>query len=699
MNKMTIKVKLFLLTLITIMGFIGLFSFNNYSQRTINEYNHLSVMVEELKIDILILRKNEKDFLLRKDLKYLKKFNKNLEIMRSEIKKIKKNLLKKDFDAKLINELDKTMFSYQEKFHSLVSRYEKIGLTPTLNLYGALRKSVQKLQEYAKKQNNYELLAMVYDLRKQEKDFLLRKDLKYIDKFTKKINLLLQNTSILNQEGLKNLQDYKGNFLILSKEMVILGLNSKSGIQGDMRKTIHKTEVQIDKLLKTIPVLIEEKSQSLMYLNIIIAVSILLFISLLVSFISKNILSSLKGFQVGLEAFFAYLNRKTDNLEYVNIKGKDEISQMALIINENIKSIKVDLEQDQNIIKETNKALKEYEQGDFSLKITHQSNNPALNDLTSSINNMGDNLEKNISSILFVLKNFSDSNYTPKVSTKGIKADLERLALGVNEVGSSISILLKKSLEIGLTLDKSSDNLISNVDILNESSTSAAMSLEETAAALEEVTSTIISSALNVKEMSTYAEELDSSAKSGQNLAENTSMAMEDITKQVTLINESISIIDQISFQTNILSLNAAVEAATAGEAGKGFAVVAQEVRNLASRSAEAAKEIKDLVENATIKAKEGKNISTQMIEGYSSLLDNINNATNKIDEISLASREQESAITQINDSINSLDQQTQKNAETAAKTRDIALQTDDIAKSIVSDALEKEFEGKEKFI
>ncbi|MCT7608932.1 methyl-accepting chemotaxis protein, partial [Aliarcobacter butzleri] len=88
--------------------------------------------------------------------------------------------------------------------------------------------------------------------------------------------------------------------------------------------------------------------------------------------------------------------------------------------------------------------------------------------------------------------------------------------------------------------------------------------------------------------------------------------------------NDSISVIDQIAFQTNILSLNAAVEAATAGEAGKGFAVVAQEVRNLASRSAEAAKEIKAIVENATNKANQGKEIATNMIDGYKELNQNI---------------------------------------------------------------------------
>jgi methyl-accepting chemotaxis protein len=96
--------------------------------------------------------------------------------------------------------------------------------------------------------------------------------------------------------------------------------------------------------------------------------------------------------------------------------------------------------------------------------------------------------------------------------------------------------------------------------------------------------------------MSAIVEKVTQSANDGEKLAEQTTEAMNEIDEEVNAINEAITIIDQIAFQTNILSLNAAVEAATAGEAGKGFAVVAQEVRNLASRSAEAANEIKELV-------------------------------------------------------------------------------------------------------
>ena len=171
---------------------------------------------------------------------------------------------------------------------------------------------------------------------------------------------------------------------------------------------------------------------------------------------------------------------------------------------------------------------------------------------------------------------------------------------------------------------------------------------------------------------------------------------MDEINDKVHLINDSIDIIDQIAFQTNILSLNAAVEAATAGEAGKGFAVVAAEVRNLASRSADAAKEIKDLVTKANEKANEGKQITDAMIEGYSNLSSNINSTITLIKEATESSKEQQKAIEQINQSVQDLDSKTQLNAVIAQETYTIAIQSDEIAKGILQNVNEKEFIGKD---
>jgi len=172
--------------------------------------------------------------------------------------------------------------------------------------------------------------------------------------------------------------------------------------------------------------------------------------------------------------------------------------------------------------------------------------------------------------------------------------------------------------------------------------------------------------------------------------------AMDEINEKVTSINEAISMIDQIAFQTNILSLNAAVEAATAGEAGKGFAVVAQEVRNLAARSAEAAKEIKNIVETATVKADMGKEISKNMLAGYQDLNQNIAKTIELISSVNSASKEQQTGIEQINDAVTQLDQQTQRNSAAAMETNDIAITTEKLAEVIIDGVNKNQFKGKD---
>ena len=407
------------------------------------------------------------------------------------------------------------------------------------------------------------------------------------------------------------------------------------------------------------------------------------------------VLKSLSKLQQGILGFFAFLNEESKSATLIDLKSNDEFGQIAKVINQNIEKTESSIKKDDEFIHATELFIKELSSGNMLAKIEVEPDTQNLKVLKELLIKMQHYLEHtiaiDINRLLFVIDSFKKYDFTARFPNPYAK-----IAVAMNELGDEISALLKQSYGTGLMLENSSQELLENVNTLNQSSNSAAASLEETAAALEEITSTVISNANNVELMTRFSNEVSNSAKKGQQLANQTTNAMDEINNQVNRINEAIAVIDQIAFQTNILSLNAAVEAATAGEAGKGFAVVAQEVRNLASRSAEAAKEIKNIVENATSKANEGKNISFEMIQGYTELLENIEKQTQTINEIATASKEQQAGITQINDAVTGLDQQTQQNANIASDTKTIAINADNIAKKIVSDSHNKQFVGKE---
>ena len=523
-----------------------------------------------------------------------------------------------------------------------------------------------------KNRAEYEKLISSDEEKALYEDFSKKFD-KYMDMHKKLIPVSKQNKTEEAQKMLREGEVLFNDFFFLLIKIVELNVEggNKASLQGD-----------------------EIYAQAKIVMISVIVISILLGIA--VAFlIARSIGSSLNQLQNGLFSFFAYLNRESSNVELIKLDSKDEFGEMSKIVNQNIIKTQKGIEEDRKLIDETIAVLGEFEQGDLCQRLNISVSNPALMELKTVLNNMANNLENNIDNVLNILEEFSKYNYLNKIPTKNIKEHLLRLSTGVNDLGDSITAMLIDNKSNGLTLDESSNILLANVDKLNISSNEAAASLEETAAAIEEITSNIRSNTQNIAKMANFSNNVTKSASQGEKLANQTTVAMDEINVQVNLINDAISIIDQIAFQTNILSLNAAVEAATAGEAGRGFAVVAQEVRNLASRSAEAAKEIKIIVENATSKANQGKDIANHMINGYKELNENISQTINLISDIEMSSKEQLSGIEQINDAVNQLDQQTQQNAAVASQTHDVAVITDEIAKLVVSNANDKEFAGK----
>src|SRR5574344_522578 len=321
----------------------------------------------------------------------------------------------------------------------------------------------------------------------------------------------------------------------------------------------------------------------------------------------------------------------------------------------------------------SNDVIEKTANGFFVYKVHNTASNHHVEDLKNKLNVMIEKTKDTLDNINEALRQYAESKYDYVLKDDAIFGNLGSLASGINLVGNNTSELLAIVMNTGNSLKDSTQTLSDTSLELKSSSSKQAASLEETAAALEEITATIQANTQSTIKMSKLAHELSISAQKGQELANQTAKSMDDINKEVSSINEAIEVIDQIAFQTNILSLNAAVEAATAGEAGKGFAVVAQEVRNLANRSAQAAKEIKDIVEKASEKANNGKSIATNMIDGYSELNNSISNTLVTIENVATASKEQESGILQINDAINSLDASTQKNAQVAEQISNMA--------------------------
>ena len=338
-----------------------------------------------------------------------------------------------------------------------------------------------------------------------------------------------------------------------------------------------------------------------------------------------------------------------------------------------------DLTEEKDAEKQIQNIISAATAGELNERIDHGTYSGGIKVIASGINDLVDTFAAPIRSVGSLMSDLASGNLDLEIDGD-YQGEIEQLMTAVEQtitnLQDSISKISTASSNIGVA---TSEIATGNADLSNRTEQQAS-ELEETAASVEELTSTVQQSAANSKRANDLAEGASVQAEKGGDVVKNAVVAMSEINASSKKISDIIGVIDEIAFQTNLLALNAAVEAARAGEHGRGFAVVASEVRNLAQRSAGAAKEIKVLINDSVEKVNEGSKLVDESGEMLAQIVTSVQEVSGLISEIASASSEQAAGIEQVNSAVTNLDSVTQQNAALVEEASAAAMSLQDQA-------------------
>jgi len=518
---MLIKHKLISNTAIIVVAMVFMLFLLSFSVGSLEDDVGVVRSIGDIESGVLELRRNEKDFLARKDLKYLDKFNKKITHIKKTLSDLERSFIENNNDTREIKQLTNVLVDYNKYFKSLVEAQQHIGLNPKDGLYGELRSAVHEVEKLLGNQE-FKLLSNMLQLRRNEKDFMLRLDEKYLTRWQDNASTFVDNInessldSSLKSQVIKRLTVYQSSFENLVNAQKEMGLDSNSGIQGVMRATVHQVDDLTSKLVVKTKKTIEDH---VFYVDTIsYSVSIIILIIALVFgiVVSRSILS-------GITQLKDTMNQvaETQNLSLVvNTSSADEIGEMAIVFN--------------NML------------GSFRDLIT------SVNHSVTTVNTATDSLSQNI-----------------HLANSGVDSQIQQTDMVATAVTEMVA-----------TVDEIANN------------TNAAASKAET------TNNNAIIGKEGVTQTIAKIDQLSEKLKESESI-------VQELAKDSHTIGSVLDVIRGIAEQTNLLALNAAIEAARAGEQGRGFAVVADEVRTLASRTQYSTQEIETIISSLQGRTKE----------------------------------------------------------------------------------------------